>query len=212
MRTVTFSDKQVAEHVNSTFVPVWFNRGIGFHNCEKWTETRIFTSAADCYPTKNICTFFLTPDLEVVYYVAGYWGPSLFNEILEHVVKLQSATPDTRAAVHTELASILAGRLSQVQAGEDEAKPLLSSYGACRYEKLDHKHGPSCLHVLSEAFRYRKEVHDQLAGSTTPLEKVQFAYKFGNPFTEEAPPPPDVKFARPETPTSAAPAVATRRR
>ncbi|HYE98194.1 MAG TPA: hypothetical protein VEJ18_04750, partial [Planctomycetota bacterium] len=161
MRTVTFSDKQVAERINSKFVPVWFNRGQGFHNCEKRTETWIFSSAADCYPTKNICTFFLTPDLKVVYYVAGYWGPDLFLEILDAALKLQGAsTPDERAKVHRDLSAALGER--SVQLGTSP-ETVAGAYKSCRYEKQDHKHGPACTHVLAEAFRYRKTVHDALA-------------------------------------------------
>jgi uncharacterized protein YyaL (SSP411 family) len=93
MRTVTFSNPKVAERVNSSFVPVWYNRGRGFHNCEKQTETWIFSAHADCDPTKNICTFFLTPDLDVIYYVAGYFAPDLFLEILDDVLRIQKA-PD----------------------------------------------------------------------------------------------------------------------
>src|SRR5262245_16728201 len=142
MRTVTFSDKKVAERVNSKFIPVWYNRGKGFHNCEKQTENWIFTSSAECYPTKNICTFFMTPDLKVVYYVAGYWAPDVFLDILDGVSKLQEAkTAEDLGRGHREIGADLSKRMAVLN-DVKAAQSSLSVYGSCRYEKTEHKHGP----------------------------------------------------------------------
>jgi hypothetical protein len=85
MRTVTFSDRAVADLVKRSFVPAWHNRGPGFHNEEFSTEKWISGLAA--YPTKNIATFFLRPDGGVYFYVAGYYSPKLFLEILQFAQK-----------------------------------------------------------------------------------------------------------------------------
>ncbi len=189
MRTVTFSNPKVAERVNASFVPVWYNRGPGFHNCEKETESWIFSSSADCYPTKNICTFFLTPDLEAVYYVAGYWAPDLFLEILDDVLELQEEAG--RAERHEKIARALAARHDELRRLSDKAPPDagLKSYGSCRYEQTEHRHRPQCRYVVREALRYRREVHQSVAdaGGAVPFGRVQHDYKYGNPFTEEAP-------------------------
>lgn len=215
MRTVTFSNAKVAERVNSKFVPVWYNRGKGFHNCEKQTESWIFTSSAECYPTKNICTFFLTPDMKVVYYVSGYYAPDVFLEILTAVEKLQGAKGAAeQATLHRDIASDLARRLDELKEGKGERKDgpdPLAAYGSCRYEKQEHRHGAQCASILGEAFRYRKEVHDTFAGDgAVEFDRVQHAYKFGNPFTEEAHAGPEVEFGKPQTP--AKPATATRKK
>lgn len=207
MRTVTFSNAKVAEQVNSKFVPVWYNRGQGFHNCEKSTETWIFNSSTECYPTKNICTFFMTPDLEVVYYVSGYYAPDVFLDVLAAVQKLH-ASPKDRGRLHKEISAELAKRLEELKNAGSQAKTIVASgsgplkpFGSCSYEKVDHKHSVQCLSILSEAFRYRKEVHDSLAESgSVPLERVQHSYKYGNSFTEEAPPVAQGSLSKPQAP------------
>ncbi len=216
MRTVTFSNPKVADRVNSRFVPVWYNRGKGFHNCEKRTEEWIFNSSAECYPTKNICTFFLTPDMRVVYYVAGYYAPDVFLEILDAVEKVQGAQgADDFSRLHREIGAQLSVRLDQLKTGKGGGKEgaaadpgPLAAYGPCRYEKSEHRHGPPCLGVVAEALRYRKEVHDTLAGDgAVGFDRVQHSYKFGNPFTEEAHASPGVEFSKPLVPARPAPAA-----
>ena len=66
---MSFSDKKVAELVNSKFVAAWTNRGPGFNNTEFWTEKGIASRNYEAYPTKNIRTFFLTPDGKAFYFV-----------------------------------------------------------------------------------------------------------------------------------------------
>lgn len=173
MRTVTFSNPRVAEVVNSKFVPVWFNRGRGFHNCERKTEQWIFESHGEAYPTKNICTFFLTPDLRVVSYVSGYAAPDLFLEVLAAAAELQAAEGGEFSERHRDLAGRLGG------ARERAAVSL-------RYRDLDHRHTRRCAGVIEEALKHRREVHLALAASgPVPFEQVQHAYLYGNPFSEE---------------------------
>jgi len=214
MRTVTFSNAKVAERVNSKFVAVWYNRGKGFHNCEKQTENWIFSSSAECYPTKNICTFFLTPDMKAVYYVSGYYAPDVFLEILTAVEKIQGAAGVAeQAAVHRDLSSDISHRLGELQKGKDAAENPLAAYGPCRYEKTEHRHSAQCSGIVAEAFRYRKEVHDAFASDgAVEFDKVQHAYKFGNPFTEEAHAGPEVEFGKPQTPAKPATATPTRKK
>lgn len=209
MRTVTFSDERVAERINERFIPAWYNRGPGFHNCNFWTEKNIFTRTADCYPTRNICTFFLTPDRDVMYYVAGYWGPDAFLEILDTVETLQSLPAEKRPAAHARLAASLKSRNVRVAAvSRGSAKStataverLLGS-GELHYNDVTHAHDANCLRVLSESFRCRMAVHRQLSKrGPVPLSAVQHKYLFGNSFTEE--PDKDAELI----PTLAAPRV-----
>lgn len=205
MRTVTFSNAKVAEQVNANFVPVWYNRGQGFHNCNLSTEAWIFKANAECYPTKNICTFFMTPDLDVVYYVSGYYAPDVFLDILSSVQKLQAAKDRKQlGAVHREIAADLSTRLGEVRAVQNNPKAgydPLKLFGSCKYEKEEHRHNAACLSVLGECYQYRKEVHDSLADEgSVPLDKVQHAYKFGNSFSEEAQSVPEASLGKPAAP------------
>ena len=123
MRAVTFSDPRVAKKVNEDFVPAWYNRGTGFHNCNFWTEKNIFTRTADCFPTRNICTFFLTPDREVAYYIAGYYGPDAFLEILEvaDTMKTMKSIKDQKEA-HARLSESLSDRIRHVSDAYTQSK------------------------------------------------------------------------------------------
>jgi hypothetical protein len=205
MRTVTFSNAKVAELVNSKFVPVWYNRGQGFHNCEKSTENWIFTSNTECYPTKNICTFFMTPEFEVVYYVSGYYAPDVFLDILASVQKLQASWKE-RGKIHREISAELSKRLEALKSVNPKTVATGSGpfapFGSCSYEKIEHKHTIQCVHILNEAFRYRKEVHDSLVDEgSVPFDRVQHKYKFGNSFTEEAPASAvETSLSKPQTP------------
>jgi hypothetical protein len=173
MRTVTFSDSQVAEHVNANFVPLWVNRGKGFHNCEHRTEEGIFYRSAEAYTTKNICTFFLDGEGQVVHYLAGYYAPSVFLDLLRPLDALRKAgSPEDVRSFHRE-------RL--------QAKPLAPSDRAFSYLGRTHEHSDFCKKTLAEATSYVRRVHEQLAkDGRVPFEKVRTAYLFGNPFTEEA--------------------------
>lgn len=82
MRTVTFSDPDVVKYIRDTYVPVWINRGAGFHNEEYSTEEWIYAQHAEAYLTKNICTFFLNEDGRVYDYLAGSYAPELFLHLV----------------------------------------------------------------------------------------------------------------------------------
>ena len=93
---MSFSDKRVADLVNSKFIAAWTNRGPGFNNTEFWTENGIAQNNYEAYPTKNICTFFLTPEGKVFYYVAGSYAPELFVKILESALALRTTLFDDK--------------------------------------------------------------------------------------------------------------------
>ena len=207
MRTVTFSDPEVAREVNSKFVPVWINRAPGFHNCEKHTEQRIFEQSQEAYATRNICTFFMTADEKVAHYVAGYYSPSLFLEALRFVDGMKGKLADADAVrrhhalfaqiCRDEAAAILDA--SKPTADPKDVEALLRKYGAFKYEAR-HQHGPQCLHSLGEAIEYWARLHEEFAERRTlpSFDDVKRGYKFGNGFSEEPPrTPPDDK----DTPT-----------
>lgn len=199
MRTVTFSDPRVADHINRNFIPVWFNRGPGFHNEEKHTERSIFEHNFESYPTRNICTFFLKPDGSVYFYVAGYYAPDFFFDIL------------MSGGLHSpsrKRYSVLAGRCSKAMAElqasqsgrrqfnnrsgmqfEDETRLTVSWCRPASYEGIEHRHSPSCLASATEGFRYLETVFRWFSEQTElpQLKDVRTDYLFGNPFTEESP-------------------------
>jgi hypothetical protein len=186
VRTVTFSDARVAEVVNANFVPVWLNRGKGFHNCELGTEEWIFRDTADAYPTKNICTFLVGPDRRVLFYFSGYYAPDLLLDILKSVEKLKDARDDaTFKRLQRELAT--------------RAAPSMSAWHPFAYHDLRHEHDEKCTRPVKEACAYLKRVHESLAQSGPPsLEVVRHDYLSGNSFTEEA--AKDAGFAAPRPP------------
>jgi len=96
MRTVTFSNDEVAKAVNSLLLPTWLNRSPGFHNCELKTESDIYVNSYECFSTKNFVTFFATPDLEVLHYFSGYYSPKLFLQELRFVNDLAGAVLDDK--------------------------------------------------------------------------------------------------------------------
>ena len=202
MRAVTFSNKKVADQINKRFIPVWYNRGPGFHNCSLWTEKRIFTQNADCYPTKNICTFFLTPDRQVVYYVAGYYGPDTFLEILKDVDGLKAAkTAGQKKRAHELHVESIKTRIEKVKSEVGDLNHVVGNQ-SFTYGMLRHVHQAPCVSVLQEYLYYRKLVHYELAWHGGLLFKdVQHRYISGNSFSEEAWPMKQVPtLVRPQTP------------
>lgn len=184
MRTVTFSDEKVAEVVNANFVPLWFNRGKGFHNCEHRTEEGIFLRSAEAYTTKNICTFFLDPNGRVVHYFSGYYAPPVFLELIRPLLALREATTDE------DVRRFHRDRL--------QSAPLAVSAQPFSYLGKAHAHSPLCKTSLSEATGYLKRVHEQFVkDGSVPLDKVRTGYLFGNPFTEE--PASTAGFPRPQS-------------
>ena len=174
-------------------------------------EKRIYTTTGDCYPTKNICTFFLTPDQEVVYYVAGYYAPDLFLEILEAVDAMRTAGTEAEQKRGHRLAyKNLGTRLSEVRKASSDVKKVDSAQlkqlmgdSVFQYKNEKHRHTTSCLWVLRRLLEYRQTVHSQLAQKGfVPFHTVQHEYRYGNSFTEEADKRDLVPatLARPQTP------------
>jgi hypothetical protein len=178
MRTVTFSDPTVASVLNEKFVCTWVNREPGFHNCSFVAEQWI--SAKECFATKNFCTFFATPELEVLHYASGFFGPRMFLEELKSVFDLkrdvldlknrfmEDSYPEFKAAhqlhakEHRELAAVLE---------KDRRNPG---------RHIDRIQG----------LRHLGAVHEDLVakfaakGGPVALESVFKTYLFGNPFEE----------------------------
>jgi hypothetical protein len=192
MRTVTFSDAKVAEYVNANFIPLWFNRGKGFHNCEHRTEEGIFLRSAEAYTTKNICTFFLEPGGKVVHYFSGYYAPPVFLDLVRPLAALRenAGDEDVKRFHRERLRSLV-------------SSPMAVSAEPFSYLGIAHAHGPVCAKLLAEAGSYLKRVHEQFVkDGGVPLDKVRSGYLFGNPFTEE--PTSTAGFPKPQTPVSTA--------
>ena len=187
MRTVTFSDAKVAEAINGSFIPVWFNRGKGFHNCEHRTEEGIFLRSAEAYPTKNICTFFVDGDGKVVHYLAGYYAPPVFLDLIRPLSALRES-PGAEG-----LRRFHQARLQELAAG-----PIAPSSRPFRYLGVTHVHSDRCASSLADAAAYLRRVHEQFVKEgDVPWEKVRSTYLYGNPFTEE--PSGAAGFPRPKS-------------
>ena len=199
---MTFSDKTVADYVNANFVSAWFNRGPGFTNDDYRTEQWIFTSSMEAYPTKNICTFFMTPEAKVFYYAAGYYSPDVFMELLRTATALREALFDDRLRVkagglddarkiHERAAWTMESsrkKMLAAQGKKDGGKSAILEYNTYSYRGLKHRHEPVCLTSLCQGFEYLGKLHrhwsetEDLPG----LQDVQYGYLWGNPFTEES--------------------------
>ena len=168
---MTFSTPEVAAFVNAHFVAAWHNRAPGFKDLDYKAEENIFARSVDAYPTKNICTFFLTPKGEVLFYVAGYLEPGLFLETLELVTRLARASPAERRAIHAERAS---------------ATYPPSTGRKLAYRGLVHEHADRCRSPWLFQ-KYIQAVHKRFSESETlaPLATVRHKYLCGNGFSEE---------------------------
>lgn len=192
---MTFSDKRVAEAVNKGFIPAWINRGPGFRNVDFSTESWIFQGDLEAYPTKNICTFFLTPQGKVFYYVAGSYAPELFLQVLETASALGGAAakgdPGAAAKIHlarAEACDELLERAREAGSTPDGWKGFVGDpKKAVLYRGLKHKHGPGCLGSLSSGWEYFAKLHRMWAEwkELPELEAVRYTYLYGNDFTEE---------------------------
>ena len=223
LRTVTFSDKRVADLVNKEFVAAWVNRGPGFRNQEFWTEQRIFSSDLEAYPTKNICTFFLTPDGRVFHYVAGSYSPDVFLKILETVSALKGALFDpgmklkpggmaAAAKTHEEKAEIYDGMKEKAEAAAATSegwKGVVTTPRSVGYRGLKHQHGPQCARSLASGYGYFAALHRAWSARTELPEwsDVRYAYLYGNDFSEETAEAPRIS-SPPSPPPAATPAPA----
>lgn len=165
MRTVTFSDAHVAKLVSEHFVSAWFNRGPGFHNEDYSAEQWI--AAKSTYPTRNICTFFMTPEGMLFDYVAGYHEPAVFSARLESTIEIRKALPDGIDAVRA--AHRRAAERAFAGGGTIE-------YRGARYDAARTSDG------------YFRALHEHWSRvETLPwLDEVRFDYLYGNSFTEES--------------------------
>lgn len=180
MRTVTFSNPEVASFLNENFVSAWFNRGPGFCNKEFGTEEWIFRSSYESYPTKNICTFFLKPDGCVFTYAAGYHCPALFLEFSKAALKLQK-NPHNLARRFADQLDLEAAKYTRGRAAPNWC-------GTSTYRGKEHAHGPGCSNALGQGLSYLAKVcRDFGSRNELPrLKEIQKDYLFGNPFTEES--------------------------
>jgi hypothetical protein len=176
MRTVTFSNAGIREYLPNHFVCAWKNRKSGFHDCQVKTEADLFRNAPHAYPTMNICLFFLTPELQVLHYFAGYLGPDLFLEQARFALRVRETVFDVEflprnraeelfAQAHVAQARELTGRVwSRVNLLDRLDTGVLEYRG-----KKHEKHGDSCNKELKSAYRYLRMVHYDLAGMTSEL-------------------------------------------
>jgi hypothetical protein len=189
MRTVTFSDKKVAEAVKESFVATWTNRKPDFHNCQMATEEHILKTSPDCFATKNFTTFFCTPDKRVLHYFTGYYGPKLFLEELAFVKDLYEKSVDAKGKVNTQKFKELHG----ARAGErhtETAEVEESSRMPAKPEKgdnaLDRFNAAQAAHSLAEGLKHLTEVSRAMSGKGMPtLDSALKEHLFGNQFTEE---------------------------
>ncbi len=186
MRTVTFSNPRIAREINAKYVPVWVNRGPGFHNCEFNTEKRIFKNSQEAYSTRNICTFFMTADEKVFHYVAGYYSPTLFWDVLVFagVVQKNLDRPEKIRAAHKKFAKL--SRAEERRMRKSGWSSVLKKYGSYSYDGR-HNHNSGCKVHIVEAMNYWGRLHDQFssAGSFPQFSAVKSRYLAGNGFSEE---------------------------
>jgi hypothetical protein len=198
MRTVTFSNETVYKSLNDSFVNTWINRNPKFHNCDLSEERRILETSYECFSTKNFCTFFVTPDREVLHYFSGYYSPELFLHELAFVKELKEKVCDQKGRFKKEgLAAYKALHLEHSKSHKADAQkirkskpPSAGSEGWEAYEK-----NQASLRLRKENFAegecYLEKVHaalskgDAKAGRPVLLEKVIKRYMGGNEFTEE---------------------------
>jgi hypothetical protein len=194
---VSFSDKKVADLVTSKFVAAWTNRGPGFNNTEFWTEKGIASRSYEAYPTKNICTFFLTPDGKVFYYVAGSYSPEIFAKILETASALRNALFDDKMqlkekgmALAKELHLTKAETYDDFRAEAEQPngwQSLTKSFAPGNYRGQRHVHSSACSWSLKEGYEYLSALHaDWSQQKALPsFDQIRYRYLYGNDFTEE---------------------------
>jgi hypothetical protein len=189
MRTVTFSNAAVAKAVNDKFVATWVNRQPGFHNCDTSAEKRIEKYDFECFATKNFCTFFTTPDLDVLHYGSGYQYPPLFLKELGFVLRLAAAVCDPRGRYMEdalpEFRAIHESHAAEHQKEDARVWELKSLPGA---KDVDVFH--SRQRSYSEGLRHLQKVHCNLPDKSAklngpvPLSLVFNDYLYENGFEE----------------------------
>jgi hypothetical protein len=183
LRTVTFSNRKVAEVVNANFVPAWFNRSPGFRNSDDAPEKSIFQNSSEAFLTKNICTFILTPDGRVFHYIAGYVSPEIFLRFLDDTLVLHRSLTSGGLATLQETHAGLATDYEQKAKG----KATPTEVADRSYRDLTHRHNEACAWQIQETWRYLGRVHRFLekAAALPSLDEVRYKYLYGNDFSEE---------------------------
>lgn len=194
MRTVTFSNDEVARAVNSLVLPTWLNRKPGFHNCELETELRILVNSYECYATMNFVTYFLTPDLDVLHYFSGYYSPKLFLQEVEFVKELGDSVLDDRRRFNPSNVARYASHHDARSKRRAEESRKIRSMTPPKFEKDSGVKLPQFIarrDSYAEGMRHLADVHQDLGrramreGRPVRLARVLANYKHGNPFTEE---------------------------
>ncbi len=198
MRTVTFSDEKVYKALNESFVNTWINRNPSFHNCDLSQEKRILEYSYECFATKNFCTFFVTPDREVLHYFSGYYSPELFLQQVTFAKALAKKVCDDKGRLTKDaMAAYRAAHKEQADARDRDAEriqksrpPSAGSDGWEEYQKNQAQFTERKANLV-EGEKYLSSVHKRLAKGDAKtakpvlLENVIKRYMGGNEFTEE---------------------------
>jgi len=190
MRTVTFSNPEVAKAVEERFVATWVNREPGFHSCDEKAERRIATDDYEAYATKNFCTFFTTPDLGVLHYASGHYFPPLFLGELASARELGDAVLDSKGALRPDWANRY-GSVHAVHSKEhNEKAAALRRMRPPKGTPEETQHFIYRRDSYAEGLGHLKEVHRDLARKArererlVPLKEVFHTYLHGNSFEE----------------------------
>jgi len=77
MRTVTFADLEVVDHIKKNFIAVWHNQSPEVYSSAPGTQEKFAAEQVKAYPQGggggNVRTYFCTPDGKVIYYLEGFW-------------------------------------------------------------------------------------------------------------------------------------------
>ncbi|HET6203265.1 MAG TPA: hypothetical protein VFI25_10740 [Planctomycetota bacterium] len=198
---MTFSDLDTARRIHASCVPTWVNVAPSFHDCDPGGESNIWSSEPEVFATKNVVTFFATPDLRVFDYLAGYWHPSLFGKELDFVERVRREALDAKGNLRPDAGA----RLGRAHA--ERARELASLVAYFGKEKgwsaalgpdpvqPGHRHTDGCRWSLVNGLDHLREVHadfarDQGAWTRLPrLARLLETYRYGNEFAEGNPEP-----------------------
>lgn len=125
MRTVTFADLEVVDHIKQNFVAVWHNQSSDIYSSGPGKQEKLTAEQAKAYPQGggggNVRTYFCQPDGKVIYYLEGFWAKDRYLAEARFARELadkarQSAEADRPALVRKAL-----GERSQEVANERKA-------------------------------------------------------------------------------------------
>jgi len=216
MRTVTFSNPEVARAVNDRFIATWVNRIPSFHNCDNDAERGIAKNSFECFATKNFCTFFTTPDRDVIHYASGYYHPKLFLKELEFVREAaEGVLDDQKQFAETATSRYRAIHESHAK-GHMEEVARLRAVKRAEGAQISEEDWTSRRDRYIEGMQHLAAVHKDLmeraamSGHPAQLDQVFDRHLFGNGFEETGKDPAPAPRRRPEPgmgpPTEDAPA------